>query len=116
MSSMVTFLGRLLHGMRLLEFVAVVAVLLMALGVYTVKASAGRERAQIAAAKADIDREARRVRLLQAEIATLEQPQRIQRLAREMGLGPTAADRFGPPLESHAAAVGMIKVKLGGGR
>jgi cell division protein FtsL len=91
MNNFFDFLGRSLRGVRLLEFGALLVLLVMVLGVYLAKASAGRERGDITAVQAQIDEEQHRMRLLQAEVAHLEQPERIERLSLALGLGPTAA-------------------------
>jgi cell division protein FtsL len=54
---------------------------MLILGVYLAKTMAGRERAEIAAVERQIKLEKQRIRLLQAEVAHLEQPGRIERLA-----------------------------------
>jgi cell division protein FtsL len=86
------FLRRTLRGARLVELGALIVMLVLALAVYMVKAWAGRETGDIATVQDQITDEQRRVRLLQAEVAHLEQPERLQRLAQSIGLGPTADD------------------------
>ncbi len=71
----------------------------MALGVYMAKAAAGRERADITEVQAQIDDENKRMRLLQAEVAHLEEPERLVRLSAELGLAPTNAKHEGRPEE-----------------
>ncbi len=90
-----SLLGRLLRGVRLLEFVALILLLVMVLGVYLEKASAGRERGEIVAVQGQIDEESKRVRLLQAEVAHLEEPDRMEQLSAAIGLAPTPAGRQG---------------------
>jgi cell division protein FtsL len=87
------FLRRTLRGARLVELGALVVVLVLALAVYMIKAWAGRETGDIAAVENQIVDEQRRVRLLQAEVAHLEQPERLQRLAEAIGMGPTSDSR-----------------------
>jgi hypothetical protein len=87
------FLRRTLRGARLIEFGALTVALGLALAVYMVKARAGRETSDISTVESQIVDEQRRIRLLQAEVAHLEQPERLERLSEAMGLGPTADDR-----------------------
>lgn len=89
MTGFLSLLGRVLRGMRLLEFVALMLLLVMVLGVYLEKAGAGRERGEIVAVQARIDDDAKRLRLLQAEVAHLEEPSRMELLSAALGLGPT---------------------------
>ena len=89
MNGFASFLGRSLRGSRLVEFGALLVLLTMVLGVYLAKASAGRERGDITSVEGQIGDEQRRLRLLQAEVAHLEEPQRMERLSAMIGLGPT---------------------------
>jgi len=59
------------------------------LGVYLAKTMAGRERTEIARIDRQIDDEKARIRLLQAEVSHLEEPQRIERLSEAyLGMAP----------------------------
>jgi hypothetical protein len=95
MNGFAGFLGRSLRGVRLVEFGALLVLLVMATGVYLAKAAAGRERADISQVQGQIDDETKRLRLLQAEVAHLEEPARLTRLSDQLGLGPTAPKRQG---------------------
>ena len=95
MNGFTAFLARSLRGSRLIEFGALLVLLTMVLGVYLAKASAGRERGDITAVQQQIDEEQRRLRLLQAEVAHLEEPARLERLSVEAGLAPTSAKHEG---------------------
>jgi cell division protein FtsL len=88
MNGFAGFLGRSLRGVRLIEFGALLVLLTLATGVYLAKAAAGRERADITQVQAQIDDEQKRLRLLQAEVAHLEEPARLESLSAEIGLGP----------------------------
>ena len=82
MNGFAAFLGRSLRGVRLVEFGALGwCMLVMATGVYLAKAAAGRERADITTVETQIDEENKRLRLLHAEVAHLEEPTRLQRLS-----------------------------------
>ncbi|WP_293899113.1 cell division protein [Phenylobacterium sp.] len=81
-----------IRGFRLLDLVGVGVLVTIILGVYLAKTFAGRERADIAAAERQIDGEKARIRLLEAEVAHLEQPGRIERLSvAYLGLKPVSA-------------------------
>lgn len=97
MNGVFSLLGRSLRGMRLAEFAAYIVLFAMVLGVYLAKASAGRERGDIAAVQSQIEAEQRQVRMLQAEVAHLEEPRNIERLATMAGLAPTGAQREARP-------------------
>lgn len=72
---------RRVRGFRLVDLVGVGLLVVIILGVYLAKTMAGRERAEIAKVERQIKVEKQRIRLLQAEVAHLEQPGRIERLA-----------------------------------
>jgi cell division protein FtsL len=86
--SLSSLFDRRLRGFRVVELVCLGTLLALVLGVYMAKTFAGRERAQIASVEQQIDDEKVRVRLLKAEVAYLEQPQRIQQLAQQLQLAP----------------------------
>jgi len=72
---------RKIRGFRLLDLAGIGLLVMVVLGVYLAKTMAGRERAEIATIERQIKSEAQRIRLLQAEVAHLEQPGRLERLA-----------------------------------
>ena len=72
---------RRIRGFRLVDLVGMGLLVVIILGVYLAKTMAGRERAEIAKVERQIKIEKQRIRLLQAEVAHLEQPGRIERLA-----------------------------------
>lgn len=85
---------RRIRGFRLVDMVAVVALVAIVLGVYLAKTIAGRERAEIARVEHRIGAEQARIRLLEAEVAHLEQPGRVAQLSEVyLGMGPIAAQR-----------------------
>ena len=71
------------RGFRVLDVAALVIFLTLALTVYAFKAFAGRERSDIADIESQIRDESRQVRLLQGQVAHLEAPDRLERLARD---------------------------------
>jgi cell division protein FtsL len=72
---------RKIRGFRLMDLVGIGLLVAVILGVYLAKTMAGRERAEIATVERQIKAEKARIRLLQAEVAHLEQPGRIERLS-----------------------------------
>lgn len=85
---------RKVRGFRLVDIVAVVVLVSIVLGVYLAKTIAGRERAEIARVEHRIGAERARIRLLEAEVAHLEQPGRVAQLSEAyLGMGPVAAKR-----------------------
>jgi cell division protein FtsL len=112
MNGFAAFMGRTMRGVRLVEFAALLVMLVMALGVYLAKASAGRERADITQVQGQIDEEQKRLRLLQAEVAHLEEPERLESLSAQIGLGPTSARHQGAPDQlAQIASAGLLPDK-----
>jgi len=98
---------RRFRGFRVVELGGLAFFLVLALGVYMVKASAGRDRAQIARIERQILVEQKRLRLLRAEVAHLEQPERIERLAAAyLGMAPTS-----PKNEATVETLGLVALK-----
>jgi cell division protein FtsL len=82
-------IGRRVRGFRLIDLLALVVLVALILGVYLAKTIAGRERAEIATAERGIADEKARIRTLDAEVAHLEEPARLQRLSETyLGMGP----------------------------
>jgi hypothetical protein len=94
MNMLKTLFNRRLRGFRVVEVVACGCLAVLVLSVYLTKASAGREAASIAGINKDIEGEQKRLRLLKAELAHLEQPQRLERLSTQyLALAPVPAKR-----------------------
>jgi cell division protein FtsL len=90
--------SRRVRGFRIIEVVALGVLLLTVLSVYLSKTGAGRENADIVRVEQEIRQEKSRLRLLAAEVAYLEQPERIERLSSQyLGLQPISAKREAPP-------------------
>jgi cell division protein FtsL len=85
--------NRRVRGFRVVEVVGLCILLSLVTGVYLAKTFAGRERQEIARIEQEIEEESARKRLLEAEVAHLEQPRRIEKLAQMMQLKPIAPDR-----------------------
>ncbi|WP_292062432.1 cell division protein FtsL [Brevundimonas sp. UBA7664] len=97
MSSAVATLNRLyawkIRGVRWVEIIGVLLVAAMVFSVYVAKAAAARESARISDLERQISDNGQRVRLLRAEVARLEQPNRLEALSRDAGLGPVDVHR-----------------------
>jgi cell division protein FtsL len=81
MSLGMSLLDRRVRGFRLVDLIAAALLVALILGVYLAKTMAGRERAEIASVERQIDEEKARIRLLQAEVAHLEEPARLEHLS-----------------------------------
>jgi cell division protein FtsL len=80
---------RRVRGVRLVNLWGAGLLLVLVVGLYLIKTFASGERADIARTELQIADERRRIRLLQAEVAYLEQPIRIERLSEQyLGLQP----------------------------
>ena len=79
------------RGFRVVDIAALVICLALALTVYAFKTSAGSERIDIADVEQQIRAETKAVQLLRAQVAHLEAPDRLERLARADGQAPVAA-------------------------
>jgi len=87
-------LNQRVRGFRLIDLIALSVLACLVLGVYLAKTIAGRERTEIARIDHQIDDEKARIRLLQAEVSHLEEPQRIERLSEAyLGLAPATMKR-----------------------
>ncbi len=82
--------NRRVRGFRIVEVAGLCLLLSLVTSVYLAKTFAWRERQEIGHIQEEIDDEAVRKRLLEAEVAHLEQPRRIQQLAVMMHLQPIA--------------------------
>ena len=97
MNTAVVTLNRLfawkIRGIRWVEIIGVLLVAVMVFSVYVAKAAAARESARISDLERQISDNGQRVRLLRAEVARLEQPNRLEALSRGAGLGPVDVHR-----------------------
>lgn len=81
--------NRRLRGFRVVDLLALAVVAVLAMGSYVFTTFAGAQNAGIASVETQIVQEEKRVRLLRAEIAHLEDPSRIERLSTlYLGLQP----------------------------
>ena len=82
---------RRIRGFKVIDLTLLTLLVSVIVGVYLAKTFAGRERADLAKIERRIDGEKARIRLLQAEVAHLEQPGRIERLSTSyLGLKPVS--------------------------
>ncbi|HYE43537.1 MAG TPA: cell division protein [Caulobacteraceae bacterium] len=87
-----------IRGFRVIEVAALACLVLLVFWVYLTKAQAAGERAEIARIEHQIVAEQRKLRLLKAESAHLEQPSRIEQLSEaHLGLAPVEAKRETTP-------------------
>jgi hypothetical protein len=99
------------RGFRVLDLVALALFLTLALTVYAFKTFAGQQRADILDVESQIRDEDRNVRLLRAEIAHLENPARLERLATLYAKqGPIVANQeITPEALPQVAAGGAVR-------
>lgn len=89
---------RKVRGVRLVEIWAWGVLVALVGSLYLIKGLGWGERAEIAQVTDDIAQESRGIRLLETEVAYLEQPERIARLSRQqLGMGPTPGVREATP-------------------
>ena len=82
------------RGFRVVELGGLGVLLILILTVYLAKTGAGGKRADIDRIQKQITDEQTQVRMLRAEVATLEQPARLEALSnRYLGLQPISARR-----------------------
>ena len=80
------------RGFRTINLVGMAMLIALALTVNLAKTYAGKERNQVDKVDRQIAAEQVRIRLLQAEVAHLEQPNRLETLSREeLGMAPTTS-------------------------
>lgn len=88
---------RRVRGFRVVEVAALAVLLVTVLVVYLSKTGAGKENSEIGRVEQQIEDEKSRLRLLSAEVAFLEQPERIERLSSQyLGMAPITAKRETP--------------------
>jgi cell division protein FtsL len=88
------FFERRFRGFRVVELGALGVLLVLILTVYLAKTGAGGRRADIERIQDQIYDEQTQIRMLKAEVASLEQPERLETLSnRYLGLEPISARR-----------------------
>jgi hypothetical protein len=95
------------RGFRVLDLAALVICLALALTVYAYKTSAAAQGADITDVESQIRDETKAVQLLRAQVAHLEAPDRLERLARAYaGQAPVAAKQEVTPQALPQVAAG----------
>jgi cell division protein FtsL len=95
------------RGFRTINIIAFILLMGLAVVVNLAKAYAGRDMREVARTERTINEEKKRIRLLQAEVAHLEQPERLQRLAETvLGMKPQAATQEGDLTSVSALVAG----------
>ncbi len=104
------------RGFRVVEIGALSILLCLVVALYLSKTGAGRERSEIARVEQAIVSEQAQIRLLQAEVAHLESPERLEQLAvQHLGLAAVPADREIGVDMLPTAALGSAAVARAGG-
>ncbi|MEO8927149.1 MAG: cell division protein [Caulobacteraceae bacterium] len=97
---------RRFRGFRVIDLLALSVVLVLALGSYVFTTLAGAQSADTAGVQTQIVQEEKRIRLLKAELAHLEDPGRIERLSTQyLGLAPVDPKREMKPQDLARIAV-----------
>ena len=95
---------RRFRGFRVIDLLALSVVLVLALGSYVFTTLAGAQSADTAGVQGQIVQEQKRIRLLKADLAHLEDPGRIERLSTQY-LGMAAVD---PKHETTPEALAQV--------
>ena len=99
-----------IRGFRVVDVAALVVCLALALTVYAYKTSAAAQGADITDVESQIHDETKAVQLLRAQVAHLEAPDRLERLARtNAGQAPVSA-------KQEVTPQALSQVAVGGGR
>ena len=111
LDSLSALFERRVRGFRLVEVVGFGVFLVLALTVYLLKAGAGDDRVEIARIDRQIQAEQTNLRVLRAEVAHLEQPERLGHLAEGyLGLAPIrAGQEISPEALSQVAILTQPK-------
>jgi len=117
---MMGFFHHRTRGFRTINVLFASALLTLAVGVNLAKTFAGKERTQIGRVERDIGKERQRIRMLEAEVAHLEQPERLERLSRAyLAMEPVQAKQEATEdtviAVAQAGANGGARVSAAGG-
>ena len=106
-----SLLNRRIRGFLVIELVATALLTLVVLTVYLAKTGAGDKRDDIDRVEQQIDAETVQIRLLRAEVASEERPERLEALASQyLGLQPvTAKHEIDPEALADIAQLGKAK-------
>ena len=104
-----SFFDTRVRGFRVVEIGALSILLVLVVALYLSKTGAGRERSDITTAERQIAEEQSRSRLLEAEVAHLESPERLSALATaHLGLAPVGQGREITVEQLQTAALGGV--------
>ena len=99
---------RRFRGFRVVNVFAAVVLVVLMVGVYLAKTRAAKDSAAIARIERQMVGERNAIRMLKAEAARLENPERIEQLAVEhLAMAPSTAEREAAPTELAADAAGQ---------
>jgi cell division protein FtsL len=102
------FFDRRVRGFRIVELGGAAVLLVLVLAVYLAKTGAGGKRADIDKVQQQITAEQAQIRLLRAEVASLEQPERLEALSSQyLGLQPVPA-KHEVPAESLGELAALV--------
>jgi cell division protein FtsL len=104
---MIGVFSRRYRGFRVVDIAALAVLLVLALMSYALKTLAQGQGGETAGVESQIATEDKRIRLLRAEIAHQEEPDRIERLATQY-LGMAAVD---PKQETTPEALPQVALK-----
>jgi len=99
---------RRFRGFRVVNVFAAIVLVVLMVGVYLAKTRAARDSAAIARIEHQMVSERNSIRMLKAEAARLENPERIEKLAVEyLAMAPSKAEHEATPGELAAVAAGQ---------
>ena len=99
---------RRFRGFRVVNVFAAIVLVVLMVGVYLAKTRAAKDSAAIAKIERQMVSERNSIRMLKAEAARLENPERIEKLAVEyLAMAPSNAEREAAPAELAAVAAGQ---------
>jgi cell division protein FtsL len=106
--SVARMFDRRFRGFRVVNVFAAIVLVVLMVGVYLAKTRAARDSAAIAKIERQMVAERNAIRMLKAEAARLENPERIEKLAVEyLAMAPSKAEREAAPAELAAVAAGQ---------
>ena len=106
--SLARMFDRRFRGFRVVNVFAAIVLVVLMVGVYLAKTRAAKDSAAIARIERQMVAERNSIRMLKAEAARLENPERIERLAVEyLAMAPSNAEREATPAELAAVAAGQ---------
>lgn len=101
--------NRRFRGFRIVNVSAAIVLAVLMVGVYLAKTRAAKDSAAITRIEHQMGAERNSIRMLKAEAARLENPERIEQLAvRYLAMAPSQADREATPDQLAAVAAGSI--------